>query len=342
MRAVSFAALILGVILIPTALGVARIDHDRDADQVERMLVAETEEHGGALDSYFDRARSVVLLTANSPAFANVLAEPGTRAEKVRRQGRSIAEVTHHLGYLERLYPSSIGEACFIDSEGEELARVVRGRVAPAADLSTVEEQAPFFAPTFALDFGQTHQTKPYVSPDTKEWVVANATLIPQPDRRKRAIVHFEVTVESFRRAMGATKSAELRVVDGRTGRVIIDAAHPQRVGARLGTPQDRRFAALAQAAGRSGIGEVAGRRSAYRRIRSTPGNANDWLVVATAKPPTGGWVSGMGPAPIAMLLVGLLIIALAGVSLRAARRELGAQAATHALTRLGKRRKLL
>src|SRR4051794_34587147 len=108
MRVVSFVALIVGVILIPTALGVAKMDHDRDADQVERMLVAETDEHGGAPDNYLARARSVVLLTANSPAFANVLAEPGTRADKARRGGRDIAEVTHHLGYLEQLYPSSI------------------------------------------------------------------------------------------------------------------------------------------------------------------------------------------------------------------------------------------
>jgi diguanylate cyclase (GGDEF)-like protein len=342
MRALSFAAFIVGVVLMPTALGLAKMDHDREVSQVERMLVAETDEHGGALDNYFARARSVVLLTANSPAFANVLAEPGTRAEKVRRQGRGIAEVTHHLSYLERLYPTSIGEACFIDADGEEFARVVRGQIAPADDLSTEEEQAPFFAPTFALDFGQTHQTKPYVSPDTKEWVVANATLIPQPDRRKRAIVHFEVTIESFRRAMGATTSAELRVVDAQTGRVVIDAGQPQRVGARLGDTQDSRFLSLARDAGRAGVTEVDGRRSAYRRIRSTAGNANDWLVVATAKSPTSGSMSGMGPAPLAMLAVALVIIALAGVSLRAARRELEAQATTDGLTGLGNRRKLL
>src|SRR5215212_10530902 len=222
MRAVSFAAFIVGVILIPTALGLAKVDHDREVSQVERMLVAETDEHGAALENYFARARSVVLLTANSPAFANVLAEPGTRAAKVRRQGRNIAEVTNHLRYLERLYPTSIGEACFINADGEELARVVRGKVARPSELSTQEKQAPFFAPTFALGFGETHQTTPYVSPDTKEWVVANATLIPQRDRRKRAIVHFEVTVESFRRAMGVTESAELRVIDARTGRVVI------------------------------------------------------------------------------------------------------------------------
>ena len=43
MRALSFAALIVGVILIPTALGLAKIDHDRELSQLERALVAETD-----------------------------------------------------------------------------------------------------------------------------------------------------------------------------------------------------------------------------------------------------------------------------------------------------------
>src|SRR3954466_1686698 len=246
MRLLSLAALILGVILIPTALGVAKLDHDRSVSELERALGAETDEHGGALESYFARSRSIVLLTANSSPFAKLLAEPGTRAQKVGRHGPNIADVTHHLGYLEQLYPTSIGEACFIDANGEEFARVVRGEIAPAGDLSTVEEQAAFFAPTFALRFGQVHQTAPYVSPDTKEWVIANATLIPQRDGRKRAFVHFEVTVESFRRALGQTnatgKDLQIRVVDARTGRVVIDSSRPQRIGAALGVPGDARF----------------------------------------------------------------------------------------------------
>src|SRR3954467_6215835 len=267
MRALSFAALIVGIVLIPTALGLAKLDRDREISQVERMLVAETEEHGGALDNYFLRARSGVLLTANSPAFAHFLAGPGSRAENLRRQGRNIAEVTHHLRYLEQLYPRSIGEACFIDAHGEEFARVVRGEVASPGDLSTTEEQTPFFRPTFALRFGQVRQTEPYVSPDTKEWVVANATLIPQADGRKRAFVHFEVTIESFRRAMGVETSTELRVVDAKTGRVVIDAQHRQAVGARLGVPSDRRFVGLARSTRPSAVTEVAGRLTAYRRI---------------------------------------------------------------------------
>src|SRR3954469_4808752 len=223
MRPVSFTALIVGVLLLPTALGVAKFDHDRTVSQLERTLIAETEEHGSQLDSYFARARSSVLITANSPAFAKALAERGTPVQKARRRSRSIREVTHQLGYLEQLYPLSIGEACFIDSHGEEFARVVRGAVAAPSDLSKEEEETVFFAPTFALDFGQVHQTRPYVSPDTKEWVVANATLIPQDDGRKRAFVPFEVTVKSFRREMGASKPLrggddyELRVIDANT-----------------------------------------------------------------------------------------------------------------------------
>jgi diguanylate cyclase (GGDEF)-like protein len=348
MRALSIVALIVGVLLIPTALGVAKFDRDRDVAELERTLVAETDEHGAALESYFARARAIVLLTGNSPAFANVLAEPGTRIEKVARQSRSIREVTHQIGYLEQLYPDSIGEACFIDANGEEFARVVRGEIATPEDLSTVEEQAVFFAPTFALDFGQVHQTEPYVSPDTKEWVVANATLIPQADGVKRAFVHFEVTVESFRRAMGASKPSEggndyeLRVIDGRTGKVIIDGARPQRIGAALGDPRDSSFASLARGARSAGVTRVAGHRTAYRHISSSEGNANDWIVVATAKAPTGSFVSGVGPVPIAMLAFALVIIAFAGISLGASRRELESQANSDGLTRLGNRRKLL
>ena len=346
MRVVSFVGLIVGVLLIPTALGVAKFDRDRDVSELERTLVSETEEHASPLESYFARARAISLLTANSPSFANVLAEPGTREQKVRRQSRSIAEVTHHLAYLEQLYPRSIGEACFIDADGEEFARAVRGDIAKPRDLSTDEEQTVFFAPTFALKFGQVHQTRPYVSPDTKEWVIANATLIPQADGHKRAFVHFEVTVESFRRAMGEAseigKTYELRVIDARTGKIVIDRDHPQRVGAALGVPRDRDFVRVSRAEGREGITEVDGHPTAYRRIASTGGNANDWIVVATARTPIPGFISGLGPLPIAMLAVALVIIALAGVSLRTARRELEAQATTDGLTGLRNRRSLL
>jgi hypothetical protein len=65
-------------------------------------------------------------------------------------------------------------------------------------------------------------------------------------------------------------------------------------------------------------------------------------MIVATAKAPTGTFLSGMGPAPLAILGVAILVIFLSGVSLRASRRELEAQATTDSLTGLGNRRKLM
>src|SRR4029079_2778710 len=107
-----------------------------------------------------------------------------------------------------------------------------------------------------------------------------------------KAIVHFEVTVESFRRAMGADKDAHLRVVDGQTGRVVIDNGVPQRVGARLGVPNDTRYQSLTAQADRQGVSRIGDHTVAYRRIGVTRGNVNDWLVTATAATPA----LGIGP----------------------------------------------
>ena len=330
MRALSFVALIIGVLLIPTALGVAKIDRDRDVSELERTLVAETDEHGGALESYFARARAIVLLTANSPAFANVLAEPGTRVEKVRPAGaqpprghaparlpRAAVPEQHRRGVLHRRR-----------RRGVRARRARRRSRSPAISPPTRSRRSSSRRPSRCA-FGQVHQTRPYVSPDTNEWVVANATLIPQADGRKRAFVHFEVTVESFRREMGASSvergnDYELRVIDGRTGRVVIDGARPQRVGAALGDPRDARFASLARDGRVAGVTEVAGRRTAFRRIaldaRATPTTGSS-SPAPTRRPAASSRASA--PVPIAMLAVALLIIALAGGSLRAARREL-------------------
>jgi hypothetical protein len=179
----SFAALIVGVLLIPTALGLAKFDRDRDISEVERALVAETDEHGGALESYFARSRSIVLLTGNSPAFARVLSEPGTRKRKVARHSRNLADVTHQLDYLERLYPTSIGEACFIDANGEEFARAVRGEIARPRPLDRGGASG-FLRADLRSEHRAGSPDAPYISADTKEWVVANATLIPQPTAR--------------------------------------------------------------------------------------------------------------------------------------------------------------
>jgi hypothetical protein len=219
------------------------------------------------LEGYFSRAQSIDLLTANNPAFQDFYERPGGRTAKVRSGGPVLDKVNRALGYLEQLFPTSIGEACFIDRDGPENAHIVRGVRATVENLSPDESGASFFAPTVALREGRVYQATPYVSPDTKEWVVSNSTLMPTRDGSKRAIVHFEVTIESFRKVAATLSSQfDIAVVDARTGLVVIDSRRPSRSARRSATP-------ATSGSGRS----------------SPPAPPEGGIRSATTRPPTSG-----------------------------------------------------
>ena len=154
------------------------------------------------LNAYFTRASSIILLTAHNPAFRQFYAAAGDRdAAGAARRSRSWTRSTTALGYLEQLYPDRIGEACFIDAAGAENARMVRGRArraTPTCPRTRARTRSSRRRSRCGRD--QVYQAKPYVSPDTDEWVISNSTLVPTPDGSKPAIVHFEVTLDSFRR----------------------------------------------------------------------------------------------------------------------------------------------
>jgi hypothetical protein len=246
MRAVAVLAIGLSVFLLAgsAALGVSsKRDQQRRADQ---RLSTTAGDEASRLEAYFERSRSVILLTAHNPAFRDFYTDPGQRVEKLRAGTRSIREAEAGLAYLERLYSGSIGEACFIDRAGPENARYTEGVRAPVAKLSPDESAASFFAPTFKLRPGQVYQAKPYVSPDTKTWVISNSTPIPGTGQPARAIIHFEVSLASFQQAAAAiARGADVSVVDSDTGAVIIDSQKPQKLGAPVGQPRDKRFVRL-------------------------------------------------------------------------------------------------
>jgi diguanylate cyclase (GGDEF)-like protein len=342
-RPVAITALVLSIALLPLSLGVAVNDHNRHQAATERALDDKAGTHASALEASLSRARTITLVMAHNAAFRGFYLEPGSRASKLRPGSTYIDAANEALTYLEGLFPSQIGELCFIDRSGSENARVVHGERAPVSDLSANEADNPFFRPTFALRGGQVFQSQPYVSPDTHDWVIGNATPIPLgPHRTAVAIVHYELSVESFRRQLRADYGDyDLAVVDARTGRVIIDGSRPQRIGAPLGSPGDRRFAQLARTAPRAGVTTTAGRVVGYRRVRAGAGNANDWILVAAASHPPAGFLGDLGAAPAAMFAFALALMTLAGVALRASRRELTTAATSDALTGLPNRRRL-
>src|SRR5215212_9776445 len=149
---------------------------------------------------------------------------------------------------------------------------MVRGVRATPKELSPDESGAPFFGPTFALRHGQVYQARPYVSPDTNEWVISNSTLMPTADGSKPAIVHFEVTIESFRKvAASLTSRFDIVVVDARTGQIVVDSRQPQHIGAALGNTDDHRFQPVTQAGTSQGSSSVSDRPLAYQRLQRQP-----------------------------------------------------------------------
>jgi diguanylate cyclase (GGDEF)-like protein len=341
MRVIALASVLLGLVLAPLAAALAASDRAHDQAALVQALTTTAHDEAAGLSAYFARARSVDLLTAHNPGFVDFYRTGGKKGHGAAHEA-ALAQSVGALDYLERLYRTSISEACFIDAAGPENARVVRGHRATTKDLSPDESGHGFFQPTFELPAGQVYQAPPYISGDTHEWVISNSTVVPMPGGSKPAIVHFEVTIESFRReAVALGGKFGLVVVDARTGDVVLDRDRPQRRLVPLGVPSDRRFVGLTRLGAAAGVMDVGGHKAGYERLTPTRGNANDWIVVALSRTPTPGFLSSFGALPLALLLTafGLLATGMAGLAL--ARRRLTAFAHTDALTGLSNRRKL-
>jgi diguanylate cyclase (GGDEF)-like protein len=343
-RPLSLSALVLSIALLLLSVGVAVNDHNRHQAAAQRAMDDEAGTHASTLDASMARARTITLIMAHNAAFRGFYLQPGSRASKLRRGSTYVDGANDALVYLESLFPRQIGELCFIDRSGSENARVVHGKRAPVSDLSPDEASNPFFGPTFALRPGQVFQSEPYVSPDTHDWVVGNATPIPLgPRRRSVALVHYELSVESFREQLRSDDGDYgLHLVDARTGRVVVDSSRPQKVGAPLGVPGDRSFAALARQPRARGVTMIDGHVAAYRHLGAGDGNANDWILVAVATDRAPGILGDVGAASLAILAVALVLMTLAVFSLRASRRELETAAASDVLTGLPNRRQLM
>ncbi len=341
MRRSVLMALAGALLLLVVGVSAGMSGHTGALTRERNQLAHDAVEQAQVLEAYFARSSSVILLTAHNPAFRQFYERPGDRTERVRRGDPLLDEASDALAYLEELYPDRIGEACFIDASGAENARTVRGERATFADLSPDEAKNAFFAPSFALAPGQVHQAKPYLSPDTDEWVIANSTVVPTKDRSKPAIVHFEVTVESFRREAGAGGDRTVLVVDADTGDVVIDSSRPQQPGGLLGDPGDARFRGVAGGWADAGRLDLDGRQAAYQRVAAAPGNINNWYVVSVASAASGP-LTGVGLLTLGVVGVALLLIAFLLVYLRRGQSVLVSAANTDPLTGLFNRRRLM
>jgi diguanylate cyclase (GGDEF)-like protein len=346
------ALLVVLAALVPLLVAATVVQHRDSLSEEDKRLSFEAKEHTQSLVQTLERARSLTQILAQNPAFQHVYETPGTLGDKVRSKIPAVREANQALAHLETLFPGQIGEACFIDRGGAESARAVKGAIAPLADLSKDETGANFFRPAFALQPGDVYQSKPYVSPDTNEWVIANAAPIPLVDGVKRAIVHFELTLESIRRSSGGSGDYAVQIVDRKTSRILVDTRYPQRAKAPLapkGTPHTHPTGfsdpkgphvhlPRQLAAGHFTEGKY---RVAFREVAVSEHNDNRWVVVARSTKPRPTWGSSQSRWQLAILAAVLALFPLALLNWLRAQRNLTAAADTDPLTGLGNRRSL-
>ena len=144
MRRFSLSVLLAAVCLLPVGIGSGASAHSHAVAALDGALANTSAAQAQVLKDYFSRARSIDLLTANNPVFRDFYALAGSRAARVRRGGPVLDKTNAALGYLEELFPDSIGEACFIDRAGPENAGMVRGVRATLQELSPDESGRPF------------------------------------------------------------------------------------------------------------------------------------------------------------------------------------------------------
>lgn len=147
-------------------------------------------EISGLIESHFSETGKDLIVASQNAAFRMYLLDPANRMSWVKEQQKT-------LKHLRGIYPEIIDEACFIDSTGQEISRIVFDRIAGEDELSSSEERSTFFESAFEMNEGEVYQGRPTISEDTKRWVLPNATPV-MINGKKAAILHFEVTMAHF------------------------------------------------------------------------------------------------------------------------------------------------
>ena len=280
-RALTVRIVAVGLAAVCGSVLLLGVQVRRQADaQARAAVTAQAARSAEQLAGLFGTWRDDLLVAASDASLADWYTRP---AERDRLRPRIEAMLVR----LHEVYPDLIDEACYIDADGPEIARSVRGGVALVPDLSADESGSAFFAATAGIGSGTVWQNDPYVSADSGRWVVSNSTPVVVSGRA-RAFLHFEANLDAVRTglAKAAAPGMRVRVVDTRTGVVVADTGSRTPI---LAAPLER-------AGGWKGAGPV--RADAVPAFDAT--NANRWRVE----------VSAAAPNPFTGRLLGLVGIA--------------------------------
>jgi diguanylate cyclase (GGDEF)-like protein len=341
MRRLRLPALVLGaaslVLGVGTGLAVTPVAQDR-----EQALSAALDHAAVTSDDFLERASSVVLLAAQSPAFSDVYANvlPGATLTRDEVPAATLAETSTALVRVERLFHGQVAKVCLIDLSGAELSCVADGHEVAATDLTRRPAAAASLVLT-AVPVNAVYAGLLSTTPDTREPVVPLSTLVPDVTSTPRAILEFDVTLTALSQTIAATPAQTAQLVDADSGLVLVDdvRTHPT---ATYDSPAPRRYdVSTWQSSGRL---RADGRAIAYERLShhtSTGVNTNAWAVVVTGQELPYGWSTGLDVGPLGLTLLGVVLLALAAAGFVQQGRELVRRSLVDELTDLPNRQSL-
>ena len=220
---ISASTIVTVVILLAIVAGFAlllqittQIRHDADA-RMDADADAATADIAVTMSS----ATADLRLGRQNVVFEHALSDTTGQLRLVDRPGVEAA-----ISYLGERY--AVDEICLIRSDGLEAARWVHANgVAPLAELSPDERaNNPAVLPTLLIANDTTYETDPYVSPDSKRWVIGIATPITTAAGVAEGVLHAEIPIARFEDQLSTVRptSGGYAFLLDRTGRVLV---HP-------------------------------------------------------------------------------------------------------------------
>ncbi len=324
MRSMRVPAMVLGVVMLSTAAGLAwtatqTASEEASAQNTELSTAAANTEV--LVSEEFERAGAIGLQASQDQIYQDFFNAPGTTTAKLEKGGATLEGINERLIYLQGLFPGSVARSGLIDAAtGQEIAEVVNGFPSPAAILrKNADERLPFVADILAMPTGWLYQSTPYYSNETDEWVVGNATTV-SVDEKARGVLYFELTMNALRaRFLEREGDATMRAVTGRNASVIVDSRESQVSETDLGQTDDQTFTSEIRNLESAGIISLKGQRIAYQRMDSQQTlqivNANDWFITASEPVIATGLAAAVSPLLFVLLALGIPLVIYAVVS---------------------------
>jgi diguanylate cyclase (GGDEF)-like protein/putative nucleotidyltransferase with HDIG domain len=312
------ACAVLGVLL--AVFGAALVASRRSSEQarLDRTLSTTAGEKSALVDTELERVRALALITARIPPFEELYADAGSQAAAIAAVAGPGREINNALTYLWRLYSDRFVEAGYVDRDGLENARVVRGTATPPKGLLKDVRSWPSFAQGHETPAGSASITAPFLSPTAGVQVVA-ATAPVTVDGRIRAWVELELATTALRRALATDVPRDVGVqIVNRSGTTM--AA----IGPHFSVPR---------ADLRPGLDSAGRVRYGIRALPEKSLASGPWFVVAGAPAPS-TLSFAVAPGQAAILLLALLLLVAAFVGFRRARSFAATELATEQAAR--------